>query len=121
MFEHCARTDYIRSLLGDKYEVMDVTLSPADWGQTCMKRPRLFTLVFRKETVQVLREPAAVLQQLCDAVKKNIQVSPSIGDYLEWTPTELLQDQQSLREAETRPGGLILASRVSRRRLRPVF
>jgi hypothetical protein len=96
VFQHCARTDYVRSLLGDKYEVYDVTLSPSDWGHTCMKRPRFFTLVFRKEIVQVRRKPAVVLQQLCDTVKRQIQVFLSIGDYLEWTPTAHLQDQEPL-------------------------
>ena len=96
VFQRCARTDYVRSLLGDRYEVYDVTLSPSDWGHTCMKRPRFFTLVFRKEIVQVRRKPAVVLQQLCDTVKRQIQVFLSIGDYLEWTPTAHLQDQEPL-------------------------
>ncbi|CAJ1390256.1 unnamed protein product, partial [Effrenium voratum] len=89
---------YIRDLLGTEYMVYDLLLAPADFGQTAMARPRLFTVAYRKDKVHVVTSPEHVLQEICRVVHANIDKHLSIADYCSFTPVDvLLKEENRLR------------------------
>ncbi len=88
-------TDVLQQLLGDSYDMVTLRSCPADAGFCLIRRPRLYTILWRRSAIEPLADLSAVYTAVAQRITGSLEAPPQLQDCL-------LASQSLLYAEETR-------------------
>ena len=92
------RTSLIDEALGCSYEVFHIRSDPGQLGFTCIRRPRIYSVLLRKGCVRVVHDLHLAYKHVCEAVSARGTIP--LSDLFFATPSELLEEENRRRRQE---------------------
>ena len=92
------RTSLIDEAVGCSYKVFHIQSDPGHLGFTCIRRPRIYSVLLRKGCVRVVHDLHLAYKHVCAAVSARGTVP--LSDLFFATPSELLEEENRRRRQE---------------------
>ena len=90
------QVDLLDEALGHAYVIIHVSSSPADFGWSFIRRPRLFSILIRRRRSTMLADFRTIYQHICDSLATQIR-SLTVASVFTASPSELLDAENRAR------------------------
>ena len=90
------QVDLLDGALGHAYVIIHVSSSPADFGWSFIRRPRLFSILIRRRRSTMLADFRTIYQHICDSLATQIR-SLTVASVFTASPSELLDAENRAR------------------------
>ena len=90
------QVDLLDGALGHTYVIIHVSSSPADFGWSFIRRPRLFSILIRRRRSTMLADFRTIYQHICDSLATQIR-SLTVASVFTASPSELLDAENRAR------------------------